>query len=155
MKRFLIVLVILICATSLALAAGPEGDQAKDPKGFRDYLWGTSLETLSNKEVIFFSSKIKATDGKNIEVYADVRMKDKGLISLYAFAEKKLVAGTFTIALGSKEKFLGVVKELWGEPTSTKDGDLFWNFRTTRIVARTSLRVFEITLSDRSFMEEI
>ena len=157
MKRFFTFLVFMILTSSIAFTAGPEGDPAKDPHGFRNYLWGTSFETINNIEKITFSGLIKLSDCKDLEIYCDETTDDKGVIITYMFIDKKLSIGSIAVPIQNKANMLDLVKKFWGEPTSiNKDGDFSWDFKFTKIDTKTdsSLELFDFTLFDSKFIRK-
>ena len=156
MKKVLVFLTLLfIFSASLAVAAGPEGDPAKDPKGFRGYLWGTDFEIINSREPLTFSKSEKLPNGKSLEIYLDQSKVESGRLFTYMFVDKKLAIGSITTTLEWKEDMLNAAKGVWGEPTSiNKAGEIFWNFRFTRIMSRTAPEWFDISLSDPDFIKK-
>lgn len=156
MKKITILLILLItlALSSVSFAAGPMGDPAKDPGGFRGFPWGTSLEEVSSKEDLHFVGTTNPTNEIEAQVY--LVQTDDGNI-LYAFIDDALFSGTleFFPDEENKETLIRVSIDMYGEPNDEKDGVLFWNFEKTRIAINPSILRLAILYNDARVMREL
>ena len=133
MKRFFTFLVLMILTSSIVLAAGPEGDPAKDPKGFRSYAWKTDLSTIQSKEKDTFTfTQAIEHQGKTIKYY---KSSDGPFEYHFGIYNEKLISGK--IVVSGKENFdnsLSVLRKAYGSPTSILTVDMqSWMFPNTII----------------------
>lgn len=161
-------LLILLSFSSISFAAGPEGDPAKDPKGFRDLSWGTSVKEVNQKTPLVFAASQVLSIGNHLQVYYSLTSTD---VVFYGFSNEKLVTTGLDLPLSATENLVATAKNLYGEPTSknegvpftfTEDGKsvvknmdtLFWNFATTRIIITPRNNNTNITCSDAHFFKK-